>query len=296
MKPGRPSSIARCAPRLSAALLALALGAPAAADEFRTETLVLKLDDGRELPAQLRVPAGARQPLPALMLFGGFRSAAKVLDKVQVERPVIWATFDYPFEPPRKFRFPASLFDAPEARAAIHGSFEGIVKLHQALAQHPAVDPARITVAGASAGAQFALVGAARSPVPGVILVQGAGDVTAVIENLIARKYRAKYGDWVARPSRWLAEWINWYCEIPDMAAQARSLRATQKVLMSTAAQDDFVPKPASEALWDALQDSQAHVERIDLEGLHLGVGDDSERIADLLRRSMAWMEKNGLL
>ena len=299
MKPGRPSSTARCAPRLSAALLALAVLAPAApahAQGFRTETLTLALDDGRELPAQLRVPAGARQPLPALMLFGGFRSAAKVLDKVQVERPVIWATFDYPFEPPRKFRFPASLFDAPAARAAIHGSFEGIVKLHEALAQHPAVDPARITVAGASAGAQFALVGGARSPIPGVILVQGAGDVTAVIENLIARKYRAKYGEWVARPSRWLAEWIVWYCEIPDMAAQARQFRAGQKVVMFTATQDDFIPQAATESLWTALQESDAAVERIDVEGIHLGVGDDGERIADLLQRSMQWMGRNGLL
>ena len=129
-----------------------------------------------------------------------------------------------------------------------------------------------------------------------MILVQGMGDVTAVIENLIARKYRAKYGDWVARPSRWLAEWINWYCEIPDIAAQARQLRASQKAVMFTAAQDDFIPKAATESLWTALQESDAAVERIDVEGLHLGVGDDSERIADLLQRSMQWMQRNGLL
>ncbi len=299
MKPGRPSSIARCAPRLSAALLALALLAPAApahAQGFRTETLTLTLDDGRELPAQLRIPADARGPLPALMLFGGFRRAGKVLDLVHTDRPLVWATFDYPFEPPRKFRFPGSLRFAPQARDAIHGAFAGVVKLHEALAQHPAVDPQRITVIGASAGAPFATVGAARSPIPGVILVQGMGDATAVIENLIYRKYRAKYGEWVKRPSRWVAEWIAWYCEIPDIAAQARQLRAGQKALMFTASRDDFIPKPASESLWAALQESEAKVERIDVEGMHLGVGDDSERIADLLRRSLRWMEKEGLL
>lgn len=278
------------------ALVLLAPAAPAIAAEFRTETLTLTLDDGRELPAQLRIPAGARGPLPALMLFGGFRRAAKVLDLVHSERPAVWATFDYPFKPPRRFRFPASLLDAPAARDAIHGGFEGVVKLHEALARHPAVDPARITVVGASAGAPFATVGAARSPIPGVILVQGAGDITAVIENLIYRKYRAKYGEWVKRPSRWLAEWINWYCEIPDIAAQARQLRVSQKVLMFTAVQDDFVPKPATESLWTALQDSPAQVERIDVEGVHLGVGEDSERITDLLQRAMKWMEQNGLL
>lgn len=285
---------------MRAALLTFALttllAAPGAPAQGRTETIELALDDGRSVQARLRFPEHDDGKLPALMLFGGFRRAARVLDLVHTDRPLVWATFDYPFEPARKFRFPASLKDAPAARAAIHGSFEGIGKLYQALARDPRIDPARITVIGASAGAPFAIVGAARDPIPGVIVVQGFGDVTAVIENLILRKYRPRYGDWVAQPSRWLAEWINWYCEIPDIAAQARQLRASQKVLLFTAAQDDFVPKAATEALWQALEESPAVHERIDLEGLHLGVGDDSARIADILQRSMKWMEVQGLL
>lgn len=264
----------------------------AAADE----RIPLTLDDGRVVEATVRIPDTAQGRLPALMLFGGFRRAAKVLDRVRTDRPVIWATFDYPFEPPRKFSFPASLGDAPEARAAIHGSFDGIAKLYRALAEHPRVDPARITVVGASAGAPFATVGAAREPIPGVILVQGLGDVPLVIEHLIARKYVAKHGDWVRTPARWFAHWINWYCGIPDIAAQARQLRANQKVLMITATQDDFIPKAATESLWTALEASAAKHERIDIEGIHLGVGDDSARIADILSRSMKWMQKEGLL
>jgi hypothetical protein len=273
--------------------LFLLLALPATAAD---EKIALTLDDGRVLEATVRVPDGAEGRLPALMLFGGFRSAAKVLDKVQTPRPVVWASFDYPFEPPRKFTFPGSLRHAPEARAAIHGSFEGIGKLYRALAEHPRVDPARITVAGASAGAPFATVGAARDPIPGVLLVQGNGDVPAVIANLIARKYRAKHGAWVERPARWLAEWINWYCEIPDIAGEARKLRSSQRVLMITATQDDFVPKPATEALWQALGESEARHERIDIEGIHLGVGDDSARIVDILDRSMKWMDEQDLL
>ena len=264
--------------------------------DARDESLTLTLDDGRRLPATLRLPDSGAGPWPALMLFGGFRHAAQVLDKVQTPRPLVWATFDYPFEPPRKFRFPSSLAHAPEARAAIHGSFEGIQKLYHALRAHPRVDATRITVVGASAGAPFATVGAAREPIPGVILVQGMGDVPLVIGHLIARKYKAKYGDWIETPAHWLGRWIDWYCEIPDIAAQARRLRAGQKVLMFTARQDDFIPKPATEALWQALEDSAAASERIDLEGLHLGVGDDSARIADILRQSLAWMERQDLL
>jgi hypothetical protein len=149
---------------------------------------------------------------------------------------------------------------------------------------------------GASAGAPFATVGAAREPIPGVILVQGLADVPRVIGHLIARKYRARYGDWIDIPAHWLGLWIDWYCEIPDIAAQARRLRASQRVLMFTASQDDFIPRAATEALWEALEDSHAVHERIDLEGLHLGVGDDSARIADILERAMAWMERQDLL
>ncbi len=65
---------------------------------------------------------------------------------------------------------------------------------------------------------------------------------------------------------------------------------------MITATQDDFVPKPATEALWRALGESEALHERIDIEGIHLGVGDDSARIVDILDRSMKWMDEHDLL
>ena len=273
--------------------LILLLGGAAQA---REEQLALKLDDGREITAHLRIPDGAHGRLPALMLFGGFQRAAGVLDRVDGDRPLVWATFDYPFEPPRKFQFPQSLEYAPQLRAAIHGSLDGVGKLYQALSHHAAVDPARITVVGASAGAPFATIGAARNPIPGVILVQGFGDAADVVRNLVARKYRPKVGAWIEWPAAWFAHWITWYCEVPDIAAAARTLRAQQKVLMVTASSDDFIPKAATESLWQALEQSQAAHQRIDLEGLHLGVGDDRERIAEILRRSMAWMEQNSLL
>jgi len=277
--------------------LAAALAGTAHAAATRDEKLSLALDNGRVLQATLRRPDDTMpRRLPALMLFGGFQHAAQVLERVQVDRPLILATFDYPFEPPRKFQFPASLKYAPEARAAIHGSFDGVVKLHEALKKRGDVDPARITVVGASAGAPFATVGAARSGIPGVILVQGFGDVTSVFQNLLVRKFRGTYGEWVEWPALWLARWMTWYCEIPDIAAQARQLRSSQRVLLFTAAQDDFIPAASTEALWSALEASPAQHQRIDLVGAHLGVGDDRQRIADILGRSMEWMEKQGLV
>jgi pimeloyl-ACP methyl ester carboxylesterase len=230
------------------------------------------------------------------MLFGGVQRAAKVLDLVKLDRPVIWATFDYPYEPPRKFRFPSSLQYVPEAKAAIHGTFDGVVKLHEALRARADVDPRRITVIGASAGAPFATVGAARTDIPGVILVQGFADVVRVWQNLMTRKRRAKYGDWIDWPALWLARLIHWYCEIPDIAAHARRLRASQKVLVFNTIGDDYIPAEASEPLWRALEESPAQYERIMLTGKHLGVGDDSQLIADILQRSLSWLEQQALL
>lgn len=281
-----------------AALLAplLLAAAPAGAAAFVEERVPLTLDDGRVIEATLRRPAQATGRLPALMLFGGFQRAAQVLDLVHLDRPVIWASFDYPFDPPRKFRFPQSFRHAPEARAAIHGTFDGVARLHAALRARPDVDPARITVIGASAGAPFATVAAARNGIPGVILVQGFADVTRVVQHLFVRKLKPKYGRWIEWPALWLAQWLNWYCEIPDVAAAARTLRAGQQVLLVTASDDDYVPREATEALWSALQGSGARHERMDLPGAHLGVGDDRARIADILARAVQWMERRGLL
>lgn len=282
----------------AAGALILALAAPAfAAAPVRDEKLNLVLDDGRVVTATLRRrDDDMPRRLPAIMLFGGFQNAAKVLERVQTDRDVLWATFDYPFDPPRKFHFPSSLRYAPEAQAAMRGSFDGVVKLHEALRKRGDVDPRRITVVGASAGAPFATVGAARAGIPGLILVQGFGDVRSVFQNVLARKYRDKYGDWVEHPARWLACWLTWYLEVPDIAAHARQLKREQKVLMFTAAHDSFIPKPATEALWTALQESPAETTRVDLDGLHLGVGDDRARIAEILEHAMQWMEAQGLL
>lgn len=286
---------------MRAAILVVALlfvPGPQAAEQT-TESFAVRLDSGRELAVQLRKPAGAHGPLPVILLFGGFRRGDKALDLVHTEVPVIWATFNYPFDPPRKFIFPESLKHAPAIRTAIHETFEGIVKLHGELKKRPDVDVSRMTIVGASAGAPFAIVGAARSGIPGVILAQGFSDVPRVVQHLIERKYKPKLGEWpgnwIGGPAWLLAAWITWYCEIPDIAAHARQLKAGQKVLLITAQNDDFIPRSASDELWDALRESKAAHEKIELAGRHLRPDREGE-VARILERALAWMEKQDLL
>lgn len=276
-------------------MLLLLLASPAAAPESRVDRFNLTLDNGRTLAVELRLPNGTTGPVPALMLFGGFQRGGKVLELVPSADKVAWASFEYPYEPPRKFRFPGSLKHAPEMRDAIHGSFEGVAKLHAALKQRPEIDPKRITVVGASAGAPLALVGAARAGIPGVILVQGFADVPMVVQHLLERKARNRYGGWVATPARWMANWLNWYCQIPDIAAQARTLKAGQKVLLVTAQDDDYIPRAASDALWAALQESGADAQRMMQPGQHLRADREGE-VDKILNPAMEWMKRQDLI
>lgn len=273
----------------------LAAAAPcAAAGEYRTETIPFTLGDGREVSAQLRIPANARGRLPAVMLFGGFQRGGKVLDLVRTDAPLIWANLNYPFDPPRKFVFPDSFKYAPEMRDGIRNMFEGVDRLHAALKARPDVDASRITIVGASAGAPFATIGAARNGIPGVILVQGFAQARDVIQHLFVRKLEPKYGAWVKGPAWLVATWIHWYCAIPDIAASARQLQPQQKVLLFTAADDDYIPRPASDALWAALEESPAQAERVVQPGRHMR--GKEEEVAELLQQSLLWMRKNGLL
>jgi len=281
---------------VSGALLAAALGAlaPPASAAYRQETLPFTLDDGRKVTAQLRIPARARGRLPAVMLFGGFQRGERVLDLVKTDTPLIWANLNYPFDPPRKFVFPDSFRYAPEMRDGIHNMFEGVDRLYAALKARPDVDPRRITIVGASAGAPFATVGAAKNGIPGVILVQGFAQVRDVVQHLFVRKLEPKYGAWVKGPAWLVATWIHWYCRIPDIAGYARQMKAGQKVLLFTAADDDYIPRPASDAIWDALQESKAHRERIVQPGRHMR--GKEEEVAEILKSSLVWMEQQGLL
>jgi hypothetical protein len=285
-------------PRLPRVLAALGLAlasAGASAAVTRDEPVRLTLASGRVIVATLRLPAADAQRRPAILLFGGFKRAAQVLDLIRTDVPVILGSFDYPFDPPRKFVFPDSLAYVPQLRAALRETFEGIALLKAHLEQRPDVDASRITIVGASLGAPFATIAGARERFPGTILVQGFGQLTRVAARQMERKWEKRYG----RASALLAWPLAWLgvrllgAPAPEEAAVA--FRADQKVLLVTASADDFVPKPASEALWVALEQSSAQRERLDLPGAHLQPGADA-LIADILARALDWMGRNQLL
>ncbi|MCM2322679.1 MAG: prolyl oligopeptidase family serine peptidase [Oligoflexia bacterium] len=273
---------------------ALAL-AQTPAPRWKSERLSLSVAE-----ATLKVPVGnVRGRLPALLVFGGFQEAGKVLELVHPGRPVILASFDYPYRSPRKFHFPESLRHAPEVKQALRDTLRGIAELKAALLKRPDVDPGKLSILGASFGAPFALAAAAESSAEpdfaGVILVHGFGDVTGTARHQLLRSWKERFGFWT-RPLAWLLTEAAWsYLDLEAPEAAARRLRAGQHVFVITAENDSFVPRQASEALWSALVSSRASAGREIMPGDHLQPG-SGWLIERILGRVTQWMESRNLL
>lgn len=260
------------------------------------ETLEITLSDGTVLEARLHLPDRGEAPYPAVMLFGGLETGARAVQLVpQFEPAIAFASFDYPYAPPRKFRLLKDLDELPKARAAIANTIEGVGALYEALIAHPKVDPQRITVVGASLGAPFAIIAAGQRPIPGVVSVQGFGALEDVIAHQFHRAWEDEYG-WLGRlAGSVVAQLISWYADLPSPEAHARQLRADQKALVIVSRDDKRIPRKASDALWEAVEGSRAEAERIELEGGHLYTGADA-LIRRILHHTLEWKQRSGLI
>lgn len=287
----------QCAPHRSLLVVTAALvllGASTAEAAQRRVSVPIQLDSGRVLEAQLRMPADSVGPQPVVMLFGGFRGAATVLDAVPADLPLIAVSFDYPFDPPRRFRFPQSFGDLPALGRGIDETFEGIAKLTTVLRARDDVDASRMTIVGASLGAPFAVIAADQLALPGVVVVHGFGELRRVIAHQLIRKWEPRYGTWTRAPAWGLANALAWGFGLPVPERHAAALHINQRALMIVAEEDELIPRAATEALWIALQDSQAQVERGEHPGPHLQ-GSDDPRIAELVATALEWMSRVGL-
>lgn len=277
------------------ALLLVGLGLPTTAAAAE-DGLTLTLDSGREVAVRLRRDAPADAPQPAIILLGGFQRGGGAIDLVQTELPVVWVGMDYPYDPPRKFIFPGSLKQLPAFSTAVDETLEALRKLVATLRERADVDARRISIIGASAGAPFATIAGAQAGIPGIVIVQGFGDLPTVIAHQFVRRWQPKYGDWVVRPAHWLASALVWGLGLPHPEQYARQYTAEQQVLYIEAADDERIPASATEALWQAIGETDASRSRRTLDGGHLG-GDKTQALIDeMLRIGIAWMSETGLL
>lgn len=234
--------------------------------------------------------------LPTLLIFGGFKEASETLEllKPLLRDEVALASFDYPFSPPRKFEFPASLKFVPEVKAMTRQTVSGIRAMYAALQTREDVDSAKIAIVGASFGAPFALEAASLEPtLSRLAIVHGFGDVPGTAMHQLLRKWQPRYG-WLSYIPSWLIANLGWwYIGMQEPEESARALSENQKVLLVSAAEDSFIPREASESLWSALQESKAASERRIMPGDHLQPGSD-QLIAQIMSQVVDWLDRGG--
>ncbi|MEK6579152.1 MAG: dienelactone hydrolase family protein [Bdellovibrionota bacterium] len=257
----------------------------------------VQISENENLKGTLSIPKKINPgiKLPVLLIFGGFEDAAHVLDLVRTDFQIALASFDYPFEAPRRFEFPSSLKFLPEAKALFPKSIRGIAELVKILKKRSDIDPKRVTLLGASFGAPFAVAAAAYDPsIAGLVVVHGFGLGQRTLENVLLRSWIPRLG-WIAHPLAWIASRLGWYyLDIPAPESLARLLRANQSVFMITAEKDSFIPREAADALWTGFQNSGAQVTRTAMPTDHLMPGSD-KIIDEIIKQIERWMSARGL-
>ncbi|HAR42411.1 MAG TPA: hypothetical protein DCS07_07230 [Bdellovibrionales bacterium] len=260
-----------------------------------SEQLPLVLESGRRITAQLKIPSGVKTQSalqhPVLLVFGGFQHAAEVLELLYPQKSYILASFDYPFDPPRRFEFPGSLRLAGQAKRMVHDTLDGIDRLVRELRKRPDVDPDRISIVGASLGAPFAALSVGRSPeIAGLVLIHGFGDIPGVITHQLMRVWGPRYGRWTY-PLAWALGQSAWkYLQLESPEQAVRNLRAHQKSLIVAAEQDSFIPSNATQSLRQAFKNQGAYRE-IFMPGDHLQPG-AGELIHSIMQLTQKWLEE----
>lgn len=264
----------------------LLLPSPARAAYVRELEALEVQAPGRRVVMGLYKSPESGERLPAVIVLGGFETAGRVLDLLDPKKPVVLASFDYPFDGSKKFKFPRSLGDGGKLKAGIPRTLAAITELNARLRARAQVDPAKVCVLGASFGAPFALRAAAQDPkVSCVVLVHGFADVKGTMRH----RLRQQWGFWGAVPA-WLVSRLAWlYLRPPRPERDAASLRAGQRVLVIEAGQDTIIPAASRELLWRSLKSSQADVSRIVMPGDHLRPGSDAQ-IQEIMRLVGEWL------
>lgn len=227
---------------------------------------VIRLTNAKGLVVTLAVRrpiASATSPRPAFLILGGAergRGAAKLLADT---RGTIVAAMDYPFDGDLKAKGLAILALVPAIRRAFYATPPAVTLVLDYLRRDPEVDPARMELMGASFGAPFATIAAARDPrVTRLWIAHGGGRPYLMIEtglrrdvpSTLLRVPLAALGTLLVSGPRFAPE--HWIDRV-----------APRPVVMLNATEDERIPPAAVQALWDA---AQAPKEQIWIDGPHM--------------------------
>lgn len=230
----------------------------------RESVLRLTNDKGLVVTLAVRRPIeSSSSKRAAFLILGGAergRGAAKLLADT---RGTIVAAIDYPYDGDLKAKGLAVLAQVPAIRRAFYATPPAVTLVLDYLQRDPEVDRSRIELLGASFGAPFATIAAARDPrVTRLWIAHGGGRPYLMIEtglrrdvpNALLRVPLARLGTLLVSGPRFAPEhWVGRVVPRP--------------VVMLNATEDERIPRESVQALWEAAQDPK---EQIWIDGPHM--------------------------
>ena len=220
---------------------------PAAGDsQYSAYKVSLVSSEGYEVRGYLRVP---RQPgvWPAVILLGGVRTGKMAAELISPDEPYIILGLDYPYSGPIKLTAVQFLTRVLAIRRAMLLTPSAVMLGIDYLRSRPDVRASRITLAGASFGAQLVTVAGALDPRAGPIVVcYGGGDFALLIDANLKDKPAWLRGG-LARAGAWLLRPVEPLTYVQDIAPDP--------VILINGLQDDRIPFESVMLLYQAARE-----------------------------------------
>ncbi len=253
------------------------------ADHERDGTIVLRLRGKTGLTATLAVRPASPAPAadaadtvirdadpasavryPLVLILGGQQRGRGAVALVDAIPGVVLAALDYPYEgnPSPRGLF-ATLGQVPAIRRAFYDTPPAVSLALDHLLQRPDVDPTHVELVGASFGAPFATIAAARDPrISRLWLAQGGGRPFLLLDASLTRDV-----PWRA-PRLALAGLGTLLISGPRFAPEQWIARvAPRPVVFLDSREDERIPAASREALFAAAAEPKS---RIWLDGPHM--------------------------
>ena len=210
-------------------------------------------------------PAAARPTVrrTLFLILGGHQRGAAAGALLGDTRGALIASIAYPFTGNADAKGLALLGEVPAIRRALYDTPPAVSLALDHLLARPDVDPNRVELVGASFGAPFATIAAARDlRVSRLWLAHGGGRPLLVIERGLEREIGAAVLRW---PVAVLADLL---ASGPRFAPERWIGRvAPRPVVMLNALEDERVPRASVDALWAAAREPR---EMVWLPGQHM--------------------------
>lgn len=218
---------------------------------------------GIELAIRRPADADTLERRQLFLVLGGHERGKGAGALIGDTRGAIFASMEYPFEGNHRAKGIEVLALVPAIRQAIYDTPPAVSLALDYLLSRPDVDPTRVELIGASFGAPFATIAAARDPrVSRLWLAHGGGDTYAMINRGLEREIGfaparagvAHLANLLASGPRFAPE--RWIADV-----------APRPVVMLNAEDDEKIPRRSVEVLYEAARQPK---ELVWLPGQHM--------------------------